>query len=241
MLEPACGPGALSPYPLERGATVVSFDLSNSADQAGEKLGPNPRHLVVQASMFSMPFRPNTFDKCFCFGVIQHAPNPRQAFRELVKVLKPKGWVAADCYLAPSRTENGGHRLLRAKYRFRKLRLHRFPPELSHFVVRLYVGLMWPIVRSTRRNPARVELMRSLLFDGYKYRLPGIPEQWHKEFAILYIFDFLSPMYDLPETVEGFRSYFIQAGLTNIDVHLGYNGIEGRGQKPSPSIAVSPA
>jgi hypothetical protein len=54
----------------------------------------------------------------------------------------------------------------------------------------------------------------------------------HKEFAVLDIFDFLSPMYDIPQTLEQFRDCFEKAGLTEIDVHLGYNGIEGRATKP---------
>jgi hypothetical protein len=39
-------------------------------------------------------------------------------------------------------------------------------------------------------------------------------------------------MYDIPQTLEQFRDCFEKAGLTEIDVHLGYNGIEGRATKP---------
>src|SRR5260370_34336403 len=80
--------------------------------------------------------------------------------------------------------------------------------------------------------------MRRLMFDDYRYRLPGVEERLHKEFAVLDIFDFLSPIYDYPDTVEGFHTTFADAGLVNIDVHPGYNGIEGRGRKPADAFAL---
>ena len=76
ILEAGCGPGALTPFALETGATVVSFDLSNSVERARESVGANPRSLFVQASLFELPFKQETFDKIFCFGVLQHTPDP---------------------------------------------------------------------------------------------------------------------------------------------------------------------
>jgi ubiquinone/menaquinone biosynthesis C-methylase UbiE len=33
--------------------------------------------LIVQADVFAMPFRAGTFDRIFCFGMLQHTPDPR--------------------------------------------------------------------------------------------------------------------------------------------------------------------
>jgi hypothetical protein len=44
--------------------------------------------------------------------------------------------------------------------------------------------------------------------------------------------DMLSPMYDLPQTLKTFTRWHHEAGLVDIDVHYGFNGIEGRGKKP---------
>jgi hypothetical protein len=52
-----------------------------------------------------------------------------------------------------------------------------------------------------------------------------------KEWAILDTFDMLSPRYDNPQTIDNVREWFERAGLLDIDVHYGYNGIEGRGTK----------
>jgi SAM-dependent methyltransferase len=236
VLEAGCGNGPLTPFALERGATVISFDLSAAVDHARRIIGPNIRSLFIQASLYSMPFRPGTFDKCFCFGVIQHTPDPMAGLNALVKVLKPRGLLATDCYLVPDPTAGGTHALLRAKYRFRRLRLNRLPPKLLYVAIKLYVGALWPFYLLWRDDARKSLRLRKFMFDDYRARMPGVDERLHKQSAILDIFDFLSPIYDLPQTVEGFRVFFEDAGLHNIDVHLGYNGIEGRGRKPPGSI-----
>jgi SAM-dependent methyltransferase len=233
VLEAGCGPGALTPYPLERGATVVSLDLSSSVDQARRIIGPNVRSLFVQASLFEMPFRPGAFDRCFCFGVVQHTPNPQSAMSELVRVLRPEGHIAVDSYVIPDKTAGGGHRLLRAKYRFRRLGLHRLHPNALHMLVRAYVALLFPIHHRISNTPRRVEFMRALMFDDYQQRLAGMDEKRFREFAALDIFDFLSPAYDFPQTVASFRRMFEECGLARIDVHPGYNGLEGCAVKPA--------
>jgi len=43
----------------------------------------------------------------------------------------------------------------------------------------------------------------------------------------------LSPRYDLPQTLSTVRRWFAEAGLENVTVQYGYNGIEGRGRKPA--------
>jgi hypothetical protein len=42
----------------------------------------------------------------------------------------------------------------------------------------------------------------------------------------------LAPAYDSPQTLKTFSSWFAEAHLTNIDVHYGFNGIEGRANVP---------
>jgi SAM-dependent methyltransferase len=230
ILEAGCGPGALTPFALETGATVVSFDLSNSVEKARERVGLNPRSLFVQASIFNLPFKSNTFDRTFCFGVVQHTPDPAAALRELSSVLRPGGSLAADSYIIPDEKLGGGHKLLRAKYRFRRL-LSGLPPRTLHLVVRAYVALMFPLYLAIRDKPGGADFMRGLMIDDYRYRMTDMDEKFYREFAVLDIFDFLSPKFDIPQSVASFRDTFAKAGLEQIDVHTGWNGIEGRGVK----------
>ena len=43
--------------------------------------------------------------------------------------------------------------------------------------------------------------------------------------------DMLSTRFDTPVSLDEFLLWDWEAGLENIDVHPGYNGLEGRGQK----------
>ena len=236
VLEAGCGPGSLTLFPRQRGATVVSFDMSGSVDVAQSKLGLSENGLIVQASIFAMPFRDAQFDKCFCFGVLQHTPDPRAAFQHLANVIRGGGKLAADSYISPNSRGDGGHRILRAKYRFRRV-LPKMSPKALHWLVRQYVKIFFPIASIAQLLPSKLGsagkiFMKNFLIDDYRARLPGMEREKHKEFAVLDIFDFLSPMYDIPQSENEFRGCFERARMVDVDVHPGYNGIEGRGTKP---------
>lgn len=66
-------------------------------------------------------------------------------------------------------------------------------------------------------------------------QLGGVDDEVLKEWANLDTFDWVSPVYDDPKTVGRFRSWHEEAGLVDVDVHRGFNGVEGRGTK----LAVS--
>lgn len=227
ILEAGCGSGAFTEHALGTGATVVSFDYSSGVETNYARNGENDRLLVVQASIFDMPFAPASFDRLFCFGVIQHTPDPREAFEKLVTMVKPGGSLAADIYLDPPDWAT----LERAKYFWRRRLAGRYDAATLLRYVETYVRLAWPLARVIERTPFR-KVNRWALFDNYKPRLPGMDPARYRDFAALDIFDFLSPAFDQPETVDGFKAWFVEAGLTEIDVHQGYNGVEGRGVRP---------
>jgi SAM-dependent methyltransferase len=231
LLEAGCGPGAITPFALETGAKVIAFDLSSSVEKACRTIGNNENCLFLQASIFDQPFRPATFDRAFCFGVIQHTPDPAKGMLALSTVLKAGGHLAADSYIVPDPVLGGGHRILRAKYRFRKI-LSGLPPRALHKIVKAYVAITFPLYKLLRDKPFGIEFMRSLMVDEYRQRMTGMDERFYREFSVLDIFDFLSPKYDIPQSIESFRQIFLEAGLQQIDVHPGWNGIEGRAVKP---------
>jgi hypothetical protein len=41
----------------------------------------------------------------------------------------------------------------------------------------------------------------------------------------------VSPIHDKPQTLRTFRRWYEEAGLEEIDVRYGYNGIQGTGTK----------
>lgn len=235
LLEAGCGCGALTPYALETGATVISFDASSGVKANFEKNSSHGNLLVAQASIIEMPFPDGIFDRIFCFGVLQHTPAPKESLSHLVSKLKPGGSIASDIYIVPPRnTAVTG--LLDSKYFARRF-FSGISPKILYGMIKNYVNLMWPITRLIGRHFKNgVSINRKMLFDDYSVRLQGMKEEYHKDFAVLDIFDMLSPRYDIPATVEEFRKWHEEMGLENIEVHQGYNGIEGRATKPKEQV-----
>jgi SAM-dependent methyltransferase len=227
LLEAGCGSGRFTEAALATGATVVAFDYSKAVDQNYRWHGHDDRLLLVQASIFEMPFRPGSFDRAFCFGVLQHTPDPRAAFMQIVEQLKAGGWIASDVY-----AKDLVHWLLHPRYWVRRL-VQGMPPEKLYRATCRYVDRMWPLARLVGRIP-RIghSLNWRLVIADHSRNLPGASDAVLKEWAYLDTFDMLSPAYDLPQTLRSFRHWHEEAGLTDIEVHYGFNGIEGRGRRP---------
>src|SRR5262245_44423388 len=98
ILEVGSGSGRFTEQALSTGALVVSFDYSRSVDANYASNGRSPNVLIVQASVFQMPFTRGSFDKVFCFGVLQHTPDVKSAFLALPQMLKTGGELVIDVY-----------------------------------------------------------------------------------------------------------------------------------------------
>ena len=48
-----------------------------------------PNHLIAQADLLRMPFRPGQFDMVVCLGVAQHTPSPERAMASLAAQVRP--------------------------------------------------------------------------------------------------------------------------------------------------------
>jgi len=227
ILEVGCGSGRFTKHALETGAQVVAVDYSKAIDECYRTNGGSGNLVVAQASVYELPFRAGTFDKVFCFGVLQHTPDPRSAFKSLVKMLKPGGQLVADIY-----PKNLKYWVCNPKYWVRPLTKGRNPDQLYRLICR-YINFMWPLAGLLRRIPKiGPSLNWLLLIADHSRTLKGAPDQVLKEWACLDTFDMLSPAFDKPQTQKEFRKWFTEEGLADIDVHPGYNGYEGRAVKP---------
>src|SRR5580658_8439876 len=98
ILEAGCGMGRFTQIALETGAELFSFDLSTAVEANLRNNGDSSRVHIVQASIYEIPFRKESFDKVFCMGVLQHCPDVRAAFMSLVPFLRPGGEIVIDVY-----------------------------------------------------------------------------------------------------------------------------------------------
>ena len=238
ILEAGCGSGAFTEFAAATGAEILSFDLSKGGVEANYSRNKDLSNvLIVQADVYHIPALPGSFDYAFCFGVLQHTPKPKDSFMALCESVKERtGKVAADIYTMPP----VGHPyepLWRNKYRMRKL-VSSLPKIWIRRFVEAYVNMAWPIRTLNIKlfKDKGILYNRALLLDDYPPRLPGMDPRMYKSFAKLDIFDFLGPDYDFPVSEDEYKSWFLEAGLFDIDVHPGYNGLEGRGKRgPTPT------
>ena len=93
---------------------------------------------------------------------------------------------------------------------------------------------MWPLSCLIRKIPIIGPTINwTLLVADYSRQLPKADDATLKEWAYLDTFDMLSPAYDYPVTVTELKHWFEEEDLRDIEVHKGWNGVEGGGVKRS--------
>ena len=224
ILEVGSGSGRFTEQAARTGATVVSLDFSYAVDANYASNGARRNVLIVQADVFAMPFRAATFDRLFCFGMLQHTPSPRRAFRALPRVLRPGGALCADIYkISLFRT------VLQTKYWVRPL-TRRMNPDRLYAFVRIWVDFMWPLAQLIRRLPKGYAINWRLLVADYSFL--GLEGEMLKEWSYLDTFDMLAPRYDRPATLKTFRRWAVDADLTNIEAEYTPHGVVLRATAP---------
>ena len=224
ILEVGSGSGRFAEQAAQTGATVVTFDYSYAVEANFASNGQKENVLIVQADVFEMPFRAGTFDYLFCFGMLQHTPDPARAFAALPRPLKPGGLLCADIYkFTVFRT------ILQTKYWVRPFTRRMNPEKLYARVVR-WVDFMWPLASVIRKLPKGYAINWRLLIADHSYA--GIVGQQAKEFSYLDTFDMLAPAYDRPATMGTFRSWGERAGLKDIEVEYSTHGLTLRATTP---------
>jgi SAM-dependent methyltransferase len=219
ILEAGCGSGRFTEVLLSTGARVISFDYSAAAQVAHQAFAGQGAE-VCQASIYEMPYAPGSFDRVFCFGVIQHCPDVRAAFDALARMVKPGGHLAVDVYDRRRMWLNARYRVRWLTKRLDKRRLHRW----CETIVPLYMKIAPPL------HP-----WNQLVFPLKDYRgaLPGLTREQEVAWSVLDTFDALSPAYDQPQYLSTVKRWAVEAGLVDVDANHGGNGIELRARRPA--------
>jgi SAM-dependent methyltransferase len=226
VLDAGCGSGRFAEIALSFGARVFAVDYSTAAEAAWRNLGSHPNMNVVQADIYSLPFRRDAFDYVYCFGVLQHTPSPRRAFSALAEKLRPGGRIAVDVYHKTWRA------LLAPRYWLRPLTTRLSNPTLFRLTERA-VPLLLPLSRAVTRLPwVGGPASRLIPVANYENIYPLTARQLD-EWAVLDTFDMLSPAYDKPQSARALRSWLTRAGLEDVEV-VRMGALVGRGRKPAP-------
>ena len=226
ILEAGCGAGRFTEVALATGATVVSFDYSNAVEANYKMNGPNPCLLVVQADIFSPPFKTGIFDRLYCMGVLQHTPNPEKAFRALPRFLKSGGYIAIDVYI-----KEGIWDWLTSYRRVRWITRY-MSVEKVHAVSKAYVDAVWPITKwlwKFGKPGRRIARYVFLTKDRFWRKGLNVSDDVQKESLVLHFIDQLCAYHDKPQTPGTVRRWFESEKINNVEVLKGGNGVIGRG------------
>lgn len=228
ILEAGCGMGRFTQIALGTGAEVFSFDLSNAVEANLRNNGKFERLNVFQASIYEIPLRKESFDKVFCLGVLQHCPDVRTAFMSLVPLLRPGGEIVIDVYqkhtgLVPP-----------LKYWVRPF-LTWMGPKGVHTFLSLAIPPAFYLKKAFFNVPLIGKAIGNLIPIGPVSHAPRLifTDQELVQVKILSALDMFSPVHDHPQTIDTVRKWFSDAGLVDVYVGTGFNGINARGRKAS--------
>lgn len=100
VLDGGVGAGRYAEVVAEWGGEVVGVDLTRAVDAAFENLSRRPGVHLVQADIFALPFRNETFDIAYAIGVLHHTPVPGTAFERVAATVKKGGQFVIYVYHA---------------------------------------------------------------------------------------------------------------------------------------------
>ena len=209
VLEVGSGAGRFSKVVLEhtKGA-LYSVDYSDAVTanfRNNGHIAPDRFHLF-QASIYEMPFPDNSFDKVFCFGVLQHTPDFDASIKALIDKAKPGGEVVVDFYPV-----KGWWTKISAKYILRPItkrmpheRLFRLIEENVDWLIKAYLILRKIGLGAMTRFLPVVDLrtLQNLSLNAEQFR----------EWVVLDTFDMFSPMHDHPQRTEKIAQMFQSHG-----------------------------
>lgn len=203
VLEAGSGAGRFSEVFLRTtNGVLYSFDYSTSVEankknnaQYGERLR------LAQASIYEIPFPDNSFDKIFCFGVLQHTPSFDDSVAALIRKAKIGGEIVVDFYPI-----NGWYTKFHAKYFFRPI-TKNLPKSLLLKVIRANIGWMVCIFDLLCKLNLGI-LTRFIPITDIRGFPRELSDAQRNEWAILDTLDAFSPKYDNPQRIESVERMF---------------------------------
>lgn len=114
VLDAGCGGGRYARLLGRQGARVVGVDLSASVEKAAALCADLPGVTILRADLTRLPLAEATFDLAFSIGVLHHGPDPRGAFAEVARRVKPGGTLAVWLYRRNTRPQEWVNSALRA-------------------------------------------------------------------------------------------------------------------------------
>lgn len=232
VLDVGCGAGRFAEIALAAGANVTAIDMSGAVDACKTNLSGHRNLNVVQASIYELPFRDESFDYVYSIGVIQHTPDPERAVKEICKLVRPGGQVGLWIYDRNWKSYVG---TIAFKYLLRPVTRNMSRDQVERFSNFLEM-LCWPINRQVRSWGAAGKFIMRMLPVSCFY-LQGVPlsDADFREWVRLDTFDMYSPAHDHPQKYRTVETWLQDAGFVEITRHP-HTGVSLTATRPRRSV-----
>lgn len=231
VLEAGSGAGRFTEILLKHGATVDSFDYSNSVEANAANNGGHPRLTLAQADIRKIPFPRASYDAVVCLGVLQHTPDPEESIRSLWSMVKPGGMLVIDHYrlkirnYLPPPIGVGG-----MFYRWWILSL---PVERQFQAVKRVFDFWFPIMWWFRESRLAQFVIARFSPVVMYYPHFGLRDQdMYYEWMLLDTHDALTDTYKHRRTAGEIRRFLEALGGDGVVTSHGGNGVEAFCRKP---------
>lgn len=237
VLEAGCGPGKYTEVLLKTGAHVTAFDLTTAVFVNEKQNSAKGELSCFQGDIYNLPGDIGQFDFVFCYGVLQHCPDPDLAYRKLFEKLKPGGKISVDFYNNPAIPSPW----TTPKYFWRRWSTKMRPRTLLQ-VIRIYMPFWLPIDTLIRvipvLGPIFLGVLRipcwnylDVLKNGLKMKsVHQAIYEWY-QWAVMDTFDALGAKYDFPRTELQVREMVGRTGACLVEVFAGSNGVVANAEK----------
>ena len=213
--------------PPKISAEVWAIDICSAVEIAKYNTRLHNNVYVAQADIHHLPFEPESFDLIYSIGVLHHLPDPEAAFRNLLRYLKPGGWIHIYLYWQPENSRSNAPCWLssRAIRRITTRIPHRLVYGLSFPAAAIvFAGFVWPyqLLAAAGLNGI-AERMPMKQYASYPFRV-CVNDQ----------FDRLSAPIEFRFTRDEVEGWMRRAGLEEIVIRPNY-GWCATGRKPLTS------
>ena len=192
VLDAGCGGGRYARLLGRHGARVLGVDLSIAVEKAAAITGDCPGVAIVQADLLDLPVAEGAFDLVFSIGVLHHSPDPRRAFGQIARCVKPGGRLAVWLY----RRNTPPQEWLNSALRHATTRMPPRVLEAASAGLGVLGGL--PVVNKS--------LNKVFNFSGHPDRTLRVCDN----------FDWYAPRYQSHHTVDELRGWFRDEGFDDL-------------------------
>lgn len=206
VLDVGCGAGRFLDAASESDGEIVGIDISSAIDAAKANLEGRKNVHFVQASIYELPFRQETFEFCYCIGVVQHTPDTAESLRSIAKTVKPGGKFAVTIYPRKLWTK------LFSKYWFRPL-TKRLKKETLLKLIQGVMPVAFPVTDLLFRIPVAGKAFMFVIPVANYVHDKQLSRDQRYAWAVLDTFDMLSPYYDQPMTEAEAREALKDTGI----------------------------